>query len=76
MVVCVEINVVRVDHLYPRALLSPFTDNVELTNADRRSYANQAEAQRSKGFEDVDVTFDSTHRDADPATRDGPAEPN
>jgi membrane protein len=57
VVLCVEINVVRVDRLHPRALLTPFTDNVELTRADRRSYANQAEAQRSKGFEDVDVTF-------------------
>ncbi|HET6907982.1 MAG TPA: YhjD/YihY/BrkB family envelope integrity protein [Mycobacteriales bacterium] len=58
VVMCVEINVVRVDNLYPRALLTPFTDNVELTRADRRSYADQAQAQRSKGFEDVDVTFD------------------
>jgi uncharacterized BrkB/YihY/UPF0761 family membrane protein len=57
VVMCVEINVVRVDHLHPRALLTPFTDDVELTRADRRSYANQAEAQRSKGFEEVDVTF-------------------
>ena len=57
VVVCVEINVVRVDRLHPRALLTPFTDNVELTGGDRRAYTGQAEAQRSKGFEDVDVTF-------------------
>lgn len=75
VVLCVEINVVRVDHLYPRALLTPFTDNVELTGADRRSYANQAEAQRSKGFEDVDVTFNPTPGDADPV-EEGPAETN
>jgi YihY family inner membrane protein len=74
IILCVELNVVRVDHLYPRALLTPFTDNVELTYADRRSYANQAEAQRSKGFEDVDVTFDSIPGDADPRTGDGPAD--
>lgn len=76
VVFCVEINVVRVDRLYPRALLTPFTDNVELTHADRRSYANQAEAQRSKGFEDVDVTFSPTTGDAHPPSRDGLAETN
>ena len=54
----VEINVVRVGHLYPRSLLTPFTDSVTLTAGDRRSYSRQARAQRSKGFEHVDVTFD------------------
>lgn len=58
IVLCVEINVVRVDHLYPRALLTPLTDNVELTAGDRVAYAGQAHAQRSKGFEDISVTFD------------------
>jgi YihY family inner membrane protein len=76
VVLCVEINVVRVDHLYPRALMTPFTDNVELTHADRRSYANQAQAQRSKGFEDVNISFDSTPGDPDPTVGDGPAKPN
>lgn len=56
-VLCVEINVVAVDHLHPRALLTPFTDNVELTPGDKRAYATQAEAQRSKGFEEINVTF-------------------
>lgn len=31
--ICVEINVVRVDRLHPRSLLTPFTDNVVLTPA-------------------------------------------
>lgn len=53
----IEINVVRVDHLYPRALLTPFTDNVSLTRGDRKAYRGQAEAQRAKGFERVDVSF-------------------
>lgn len=57
VVLCVEANVVRVDKLHPRALLTPFTDNVDLTHGDRRAYTGQAKAQRSKGFEDVDVTF-------------------
>jgi membrane protein len=57
VVFCVEVNVVRVDQLYPRALLTPFTDHVDLTGGDRRSYSDQAEAQRNKGFQDIDVTF-------------------
>ncbi|MEP6816956.1 MAG: YihY/virulence factor BrkB family protein [Marmoricola sp.] len=53
-----QVNVVLVRHLYPRALLTPFTDAVELTEADRRAYSAYAEAQRHKGFENVRVTFD------------------
>jgi uncharacterized BrkB/YihY/UPF0761 family membrane protein len=54
----VEINVVRTKRFYPRALLTPFTDNVDLTEGDRRAYAAYAKAQRHKGFESVRVTFD------------------
>jgi membrane protein len=57
VVLSVEINVVLVDRLHPRSLLTPFTDNVSLTAGDRRAYSDQAEAQRMKGFQDVDVTF-------------------
>jgi membrane protein len=57
VVVCAEVNAVRVDRLYPRSLLTPFTDDVQLTRGDRRSYSDQAKAQRSKGFQEVDVTF-------------------
>ena len=63
VVFCVEINVVRVDHLHPRALLTPFTDNVTLTPGDRRAYTDQATAQTSKGFENVDVDFDQNRDD-------------
>jgi membrane protein len=58
VVLCTEVNVVHVERLSPRALLTPFTDNVVLTRGDRRAYSNQAEAQTMKGFQDVDVTFD------------------
>jgi YihY family inner membrane protein len=58
VVISVEINVVRVDRLYPRALLTPFTDNVRLTRSDRRAYRKQAQAQRAKGFEEISVRFD------------------
>lgn len=57
LMLCAEINVVRVDRLHPRALLTPFTDNVDLTVADRKAYAGQAEAQRAKSFQQVDVSF-------------------
>jgi membrane protein len=67
IVVCVEVNVVRVGKLHPRALLTPFTDNVDLTSGDRDVYTGQAEAQQTKGFEDVDVTFGTPpHRETDP----------
>jgi membrane protein len=53
-----ELNVVLAKRLYPRALLTPFTDAVELTEADRRVYREYAEAQRHKGFERIRVHFD------------------
>ncbi|MGH3424539.1 MAG: YihY/virulence factor BrkB family protein [Nocardioidaceae bacterium] len=53
----VEINVVRTKRLYPRALLTPFTDNVDLTRADRRAYADYAKSMRHKGFETIRVRF-------------------
>ncbi len=57
VVVCLEINVVRVDRLYPRSLLTPFTDSVHLTHGDERAYTGMARAQRNKGFEVIDVAF-------------------
>ncbi|MCB0894893.1 MAG: YihY/virulence factor BrkB family protein [Nocardioides sp.] len=57
-----EINVVLARRLWPRALLTPFTDNVELTEADRRAYVGYARAQRHKGFETVEVTFTDTQK--------------
>jgi membrane protein len=63
-VLAVEINVVAQRHLWPRALLTPFTDDVRLTSADERTYTAYAESERHKGFETVDVGFDS----AEPTT--------
>jgi YihY family inner membrane protein len=57
IVVSAEINVVRARHLWPRALLTPFTDRVRLTQADERAYASYAGSERHKGFEEVNVTF-------------------
>jgi YihY family inner membrane protein len=56
-VIAAEINVVSQRRLWPRSLLTPFTDNVHLTSADERTYASYAESERHKGFETVDVDF-------------------
>jgi membrane protein len=58
-----ETNVVLSKRLYPRALLTPFTDAVDLTDADRRVYREYAQAQRHKGFERVTVTFEDPPED-------------
>ena len=56
-VIGIELNVVLARRLWPRALLTPFTDDVELTEADRRAYEDYAKAQRHKGFQRVRVSF-------------------
>ncbi|HEX2075846.1 MAG TPA: YhjD/YihY/BrkB family envelope integrity protein [Geodermatophilus sp.] len=66
LVLCVEINVVREERLHPRALLAPFTDDVELTPADQQVYAEAARAQRAVRPQRVDVSFE------DGAQRAGP----
>lgn len=57
IILAAEVNVVRVDRLWPRALLTPFTDNVDLTPGDQRSYTNLAKTQRTKGQQIIDVRF-------------------
>ncbi|MGZ5364030.1 MAG: YihY/virulence factor BrkB family protein [Mycobacterium sp.] len=59
LLLCAQGNVVATDRLYPRSLLTPFTDNVDLTHGDRKTYIGQAKAQRAKGFQRIDVTFDN-----------------
>lgn len=59
-----EVNVVMGERLWPRALLTPFTDNVRLTDADRRTYELHAATQRFKGFETVHAEFAASARDA------------
>jgi membrane protein len=66
-----ELNAVLERRLWPRALLTPFTDSVELTEADRRAYAGYARAQRHKGFETVEVTFDGIPALRPPRPADG-----
>lgn len=52
-----EINVVVRRRLYPRALLTPFTDKVSLTEADRKAYTHYAKSQRHKGFQSIETRF-------------------
>ncbi|MGI9083788.1 MAG: YihY/virulence factor BrkB family protein [Aeromicrobium sp.] len=53
-----EINVVLRRKLYPRALLTPFTDNVSPTEADLKAYTGYAKSQRHKGFQSIESTFE------------------
>ncbi|MCW2751203.1 MAG: ribonuclease [Aeromicrobium sp.] len=62
-----EVNVVVARRLYPRALLTPFTDNVVLTKADQKAYAYYAKSQRHKGFQSVEVTFEDRRPTQPPA---------
>jgi membrane protein len=64
LVLSVEVNVVLAKRLYPRSLLTPFTDNVDLTAGDQKAYADAAKAQTNKGFETVDVSFDNDGQNA------------
>jgi membrane protein len=64
LVLCIEINVVLARRLWPRSLLTPFTDDVDLTAADQRAYRQYAKAQRNKGFEKVDVSFEHDGQNA------------
>lgn len=57
VVFCAELNVVLVKHLWPPSLLTPFTDNVDLTRADKSAYTSYAQAEQHKGFQHINVEF-------------------
>ncbi|BDB40479.1 MULTISPECIES: YihY/virulence factor BrkB family protein [Mycobacterium] len=57
LVLCAEINVVLVEKLHPRSLLTPFTEDADLTTADRKTYTRKAKAERVKRFQRVSVKF-------------------
>ena len=71
VVLCAEVNVVRARRLWPRSLLTPFTDDVHLTRGDRKAYESYAETERHKGFETVEVGFDQAPPEADPREERG-----
>jgi len=71
-----EADVVRANRLYPRALLTPFTDDVDLTDGDRRAYAQQARIGRFKEYQQIEVGFgdpvEETATEPDISSKDGP----
>ncbi|MGW1987819.1 YihY/virulence factor BrkB family protein [Streptomyces collinus] len=52
-----EIVAVRCLRLWPRSLLTPFTDHVHLATGDLRAYRSYATAESFKGFEKISVRF-------------------
>jgi uncharacterized BrkB/YihY/UPF0761 family membrane protein len=66
LVICAEMNVVLAEQLYPRALLSAFSDDAELTPADRRIYTKRAKAETVKRLERVIVRFNDVNRPVTP----------
>jgi membrane protein len=63
IVLSFEINVVLRRRLYPRALLTPFTDRVSPTEADLKAYTGYAKSQRHKGFQSIESTFEKRPKD-------------
>ena len=59
----IEVNVVLARKLWPRSLMTLFTDKVDLTDADRRTYAGLVHMNVLKGFESATVRFEG--RDGD-----------
>ncbi|MBW8800304.1 MAG: YihY/virulence factor BrkB family protein [Streptomyces sp.] len=53
-----EAGAVRVMRLWPRSLLSPFTERVHLSAADRRAYRSYVATEAFKGFQKIHVHFD------------------
>ena len=64
LVLSMQVNVVLAKKLYPRALLAPFTDDVDLTQGDQAAYTDAAKAETHKAFETVDVSFDNDGQNA------------
>jgi membrane protein len=56
-ILCAEYNAVRTCRLWPRSLHATFSDNPDLTPADRRAYTMYAHTERHKTFESIDVRF-------------------
>jgi hypothetical protein len=72
VVLAAELNVVLARGLWPRSLLTPFVENVDLTGADRRSYTSYANAQQYKESESITVEFDEPRGTDHPDTARDP----
>jgi membrane protein len=65
VVFAAELNAVIAKRLWPRALLAPFVEDVDLTQADRRSYKSYANTQQYRKAETIDVEFHDTADEPD-----------
>lgn len=72
VVMAAEVNAVRVNHLWPRSLLTPFTDDVVLTDADRRAYSSYPASERHKQNQTIVVDFPERRAAPRPEADDGP----
>jgi membrane protein len=73
VVFAAELNAVVARRLWPRSLLAPFVEEVDLTPADKRSYASYATAQRYREAEDIGVEFRAGDEPAAGRDRDDPS---
>ena len=73
IVFCAEYSVVRARKLWPRSLLAPFTDNVRLTEGDRRAYSSYPLTEKHKEFETVEVEFHEPGEPGEPGSSGGAA---
>lgn len=71
LMMAAEINVVLQRRLWPRSLLTPFTDDVQLTPADEDAYSSYVRAQRFKGWQKVDSFFPNRAAPVQPAVEPG-----
>ncbi|WP_129310804.1 YihY/virulence factor BrkB family protein [Streptomyces sp. L2] len=53
-----EVDSVRIMRLWPRSLMTPFTDRVHLSAGDRRAYRSYVTTEAFKGFQKISVHFD------------------
>jgi len=58
VLLCAELNVVRARNFWPRSLMTPFSDDTELTAGDRRAYASYPATEQHKEFQNVEVDLD------------------
>ena len=65
-VLAAELNAVLARRLWPRALLTMFAEDGDLTSADRRSYESYASAQQYREAESINVEFDTPDETDDP----------
>ncbi|WP_252435422.1 YihY/virulence factor BrkB family protein [Pseudonocardia humida] len=71
VVLSAELNAVVAGRLWPRALLGPFIEDVDLTRADRRSYTSYATSQRYRESEEIEVSFRGPDDPPEGRDRDG-----